>query len=302
MENHHLLEVSQLSRPFSLAMLVYQRVHNLIEWLLYFGLVIYVIYSVVILSLQIIDNLVIPTFTIDGWEASFSSLWIFVFRARLVFFVNHCRHSLGFRCFLMAECNKLSRLGIKVSFHIYIVMIPMSIHYFCDSYKHPNSSVGKVTPWFCHPLKEKRHTTSDSRPFHHTSSTLCLRNFILHIHSSHPLKTIKTQKKNSPPLKPMKPMKPTYFSLVGGLEHFLFSYILGILIPTDYYFSEGMKPPTRYFSHPSIEFLPPARPWVVHHRCTAPRITRTCCWATPKTSRRTWKTLGSRGKIHGRCG
>jgi hypothetical protein len=25
---------------------------------------------------------------------------------------------------------------------------------------------------------------------------------------------------------------------------FLFSYILGIIIPTDYYFSEGLKPPT----------------------------------------------------------
>ena len=36
--------------------------------------------------------------------------------------------------------------------------------------------------------------------------------------------------------------------LVGGLEHFLFSHILGIIIPTDYtdyYFSEGLKPPTR---------------------------------------------------------
>ena len=31
--------------------------------------------------------------------------------------------------------------------------------------------------------------------------------------------------------------------LVGGLEHFLFFHILGIIIPTDY-FSEGLKPPT----------------------------------------------------------
>ena len=30
--------------------------------------------------------------------------------------------------------------------------------------------------------------------------------------------------------------------LVGGLEHF--SHILGIIIPTDWYFSEGLKPPT----------------------------------------------------------
>ena len=35
--------------------------------------------------------------------------------------------------------------------------------------------------------------------------------------------------------------------LVGGLEHFLFFYILGIIIPTDQYFSEGLKPPTRKF-------------------------------------------------------
>jgi hypothetical protein len=34
--------------------------------------------------------------------------------------------------------------------------------------------------------------------------------------------------------------------LVGGLEHFLFFHILGIIIPTDYSnFSEGLKPPTR---------------------------------------------------------
>jgi hypothetical protein len=34
--------------------------------------------------------------------------------------------------------------------------------------------------------------------------------------------------------------------LVGGLEHFLFFHILGIIIPTDKYFSDGLKPPTRY--------------------------------------------------------
>ena len=32
--------------------------------------------------------------------------------------------------------------------------------------------------------------------------------------------------------------------LVGGLEHFLFPHILGIIIPIDSYFSEGLKPPT----------------------------------------------------------
>ena len=29
---------------------------------------------------------------------------------------------------------------------------------------------------------------------------------------------------------------------------FLFSHILGIIIPTDWYFAEGLKPPTRYVS------------------------------------------------------
>ena len=33
--------------------------------------------------------------------------------------------------------------------------------------------------------------------------------------------------------------------LVVGLDHFLFSHILEIIIPTDEYFSEGLKPPTR---------------------------------------------------------
>jgi hypothetical protein len=33
--------------------------------------------------------------------------------------------------------------------------------------------------------------------------------------------------------------------LVGGFKHFLFSIIYGIIIPTDQYFSEGLKPPTR---------------------------------------------------------
>jgi len=33
--------------------------------------------------------------------------------------------------------------------------------------------------------------------------------------------------------------------LVGGLEHVLFLHILGTIIPTDQYFSEGLKPPTR---------------------------------------------------------
>ena len=32
--------------------------------------------------------------------------------------------------------------------------------------------------------------------------------------------------------------------IIGGLEHFLFVHILGIVIPTESYFSEGLKPPT----------------------------------------------------------
>ena len=37
------------------------------------------------------------------------------------------------------------------------------------------------------------------------------------------------------------------YDLVGGLEHVLFFHILGIIIPTDYFFySEGLKPPTSY--------------------------------------------------------
>ena len=35
--------------------------------------------------------------------------------------------------------------------------------------------------------------------------------------------------------------------LVAGFKHFLFSIIYGnVIIPTDYYFSEGFKPPTSY--------------------------------------------------------
>ena len=34
--------------------------------------------------------------------------------------------------------------------------------------------------------------------------------------------------------------------LVGGLEHFIFFHILGIIILIDEYFSEGLKPPTSY--------------------------------------------------------
>ena len=36
--------------------------------------------------------------------------------------------------------------------------------------------------------------------------------------------------------------------LVGGLEHLLFSHILGIIIPIDEYFSEALKPPTSEIS------------------------------------------------------
>ena len=32
--------------------------------------------------------------------------------------------------------------------------------------------------------------------------------------------------------------------LVGGFKHLLLSIIYGIILPIDYYFSEGLKPPT----------------------------------------------------------
>ena len=38
--------------------------------------------------------------------------------------------------------------------------------------------------------------------------------------------------------------------LVGGLEHFLFFHILGIIIRNDSYFSEGLEPPTRWIDYP----------------------------------------------------
>jgi len=38
-----------------------------------------------------------------------------------------------------------------------------------------------------------------------------------------------------------------YTYLVGGLEHVLFFHILGIILPFDKYFSEGLKPPTSIY-------------------------------------------------------
>ena len=37
-----------------------------------------------------------------------------------------------------------------------------------------------------------------------------------------------------------------YTFLVGGLEHFLFSHILGIIIPIDHYFWDGLNPQTSF--------------------------------------------------------
>jgi len=47
------------------------------------------------------------------------------------------------------------------------------------------------------------------------------------------------------------------FHLVGGLEHFLFSHILGIIISTDelHHFSEGLQPQTLGFSIETIWLL-----------------------------------------------
>jgi hypothetical protein len=33
--------------------------------------------------------------------------------------------------------------------------------------------------------------------------------------------------------------------LVGGLEHFLFSIIYGIILPIDFHFARWLRPPTR---------------------------------------------------------
>ena len=43
-------------------------------------------------------------------------------------------------------------------------------------------------------------------------------------------------------------------NLVGGLDHFLFCHILGRIIPTDKYFSEGLKPPTSnmHYKHDNL--------------------------------------------------
>jgi len=44
---------------------------------------------------------------------------------------------------------------------------------------------------------------------------------------------------------------PSGYLLVGGLKHFLFFHILGIIIPTDelHNFSEALKPPTSVISN-----------------------------------------------------
>ena len=46
--------------------------------------------------------------------------------------------------------------------------------------------------------------------------------------------------------------------LVGGLDHFLFFNILGIILPIDSYFSEGLTPPTRLFE--DVCLVTPTRP------------------------------------------
>jgi hypothetical protein len=45
----------------------------------------------------------------------------------------------------------------------------------------------------------------------------------------------------------MDPMGYIYMTLVGGLEHefYDFPYIGNVIVPTDYFFSDGFKPPTR---------------------------------------------------------
>ena len=65
------------------------------------------------------------------------------------------------------------------------------------------------------------------------------------------------------------PLIPWYFLeflviswLVGGLEHFLCSIIYGIILPIDWYFSEGLKPPTSYcFVYISWTWMPLNSAW-----------------------------------------
>ena len=50
-----------------------------------------------------------------------------------------------------------------------------------------------------------------------------------------------------------------YINLVGGLDHVLFSHVLGIVLPTGSYLFKGKgKPPTRNYQWISmdIEFIP----------------------------------------------
>ena len=72
----------------------------------------------------------------------------------------------------------------------------------------------------------------------------------------------KVEPKNHNP-KPKTPQTQNFnifglnFHLVGGLEHFLFSHILGIIISTDelHHFSEGLQPQTLGFSIETIWLL-----------------------------------------------
>ena len=86
--------------------------------------------------------------------------------------------------------------------------------------------------------------------------------------------------------------------LVGGLEHFLFSHILGIIIPIDYYFSEGFKPPTRNCCSSSFVALPafffwkntPFGPYVsfLRHVHPGPQKGHWYQVKTPRRCRKVW--------------
>jgi hypothetical protein len=52
---------------------------------------------------------------------------------------------------------------------------------------------------------------------------------------------------------PKTPCKKKHYFLVGGLEHFLFSPIVGRMIQSDWYFSKGLKPPISFGVHDTYE-------------------------------------------------
>jgi len=77
------------------------------------------------------------------------------------------------------------------------------------------------------------------------------------------------------------PHLSTHVYLVGGLEHVLFSSIVGMMIQSDYYVSGGVKQPTRYCSRimRAQGLSAPSRSKAVAGRFTTCRLRD--CWEPP---------------------